>query len=195
MHNNAINANNAIKTATASSTTGSSINTAALTINTNTDTDPMTGPVGMSPAQLDTLERLIDGWLSAAVQENPSVAAIERGRAGERRWYLRVHGQEKQVWTIWFSLGQRTLQYETYLMPPPQENTANFYEHLLRRNRQLTGLKLEIGPEDAIFLSGATPVALLTAGVLDGILGAMYAATELIFAPAMRIGYTSVFEK
>ena len=146
-----------------------------------------------SKAELDTLEGLIDGWLAAAASANPAIAAVERGEPAERRWYVRICGEEKEVWTIWFTLGQRTLHYETYLVPAPEENHAQLFEHLLRRNRRLVGLKLEIGPEDAVYLAGTTAVSQLTAGVLDTILGSMYAATELIFRPAMRIGYASKF--
>ena len=155
--------------------------------------DPMTDAPPASDVELDALGRRIDSWLAAAAEANPAIAAVERSPDGERRWYVRICGDEKEVWTIWFTLGQRTLHYETYLVPSPEDNHARFYEHLLRRNRRLTGLKLEIGPEDAVFLSGSTPVSQVTAGVLDGILGAMYAATELIFRPAMRIGYASKF--
>ena len=155
--------------------------------------DPMTQAPPVSDADLESLEDRIDSWLAAAAEANPAIAAIERGSEGERRWYVRILGEEKEVWTIWFTLGQRTLHYETYLVPAPEENEAQLYEHLLRRNRQLTGLKLEIGPENAVFLSGSTPVLHVTAGVLDGILGSLYAATELIFRPAMRIGYASRF--
>ena len=154
--------------------------------------DPLTGAAPVTDIELDATERLIDSWLAAAGSKE-AIAAVERGPEGSRRWYVRVNGDEKEVWTIWFTLGQRTLHYETYLVPAPEENHAQFYEHLLRRNRRLTGLKLEIGPEDAVFLSGSTPVMQVTAGTLDGILGSMYAATELIFRPAMRIGYASKF--
>ena len=155
--------------------------------------DPLTGAPPVTDAELDETEQLIDSWLEAAACSNPAIAAVERGPEGSRRWYVRVCGDEKEVWTIWFTLGQRTLHYETYLVPAPEENQAQLYEHLLRRNRRLTGLKLEIGPEDAVFLAGSTPVMQVTAGALDGILGSMYSATELIFRPAMRIGYASKF--
>ena len=153
---------------------------------------PSAAPL-LSDAELDEVESLIDSWLADAAGSNPAIAAVERGPSGERRWYVRILGEEKEVWTIWFTLGQRTLHYETYLVPAPEENEARFYEHLLRRNRRLTGLKLEIGPEDAVFLSGATGASQVSAAVLDGVLGSMYAATELIFRPAMRIGYASKF--
>ena len=156
--------------------------------------DPLTGAAPVSDLDLDATERLIDSCLEAAAGSKEAIAAVERGPEGSRRWYVRVTGDEKEVWTIWFTLGQRTLHYETYLVPAPEENHAQFYEHLLRRNRRLTGLKLEIGPEDAVFLSGSTPVMQVTPGALDGILGSMYAATELIFRPAMRIGYASKFQ-
>ena len=116
--------------------------------------DPLTGAAPVSDLELDATERLIDSWLEAAAGSKEAIAAVERGPQGARRWYVRVTGDEKEVWTIWFTLGQRTLHYETYLVPAPEENHAQFYEHLLRRNRRLTGLKLEIGPEDAVFLSG-----------------------------------------
>ena len=153
---------------------------------------PMIGPPPASREQLDDLEAFVDSWLSDAA-ENAAIAAVERGPAGERRWYVRVRGEEKDVWTIWFALGQRTLRYETYLTPPPEENRARFYEQLLRRNRRLTGLKLEIGPEDAVFLAGATAVTEITNEALDCVIGSMYAAVELVFRPAMRIGFASRF--
>lgn len=147
-----------------------------------------------TPQQLDGLHGLIGSWLRESRQANPAIAAVEPGPVGERRWYVRLNGEEKNVWTIWFRLGQRTLHYETYLVPAPEENQARFYEYLLRLNRRLTGLKLEIGVEDAVFLAGTMPVDQVSAPALDRVLGSMYAAVELIFRPAMRIGFASRFK-
>ena len=55
---------------------------------------------------------------------------------------------------MWLTLGQRTLRYETYVMPAPEENAAELYEHLLRRNERLVGAHFSIGIEDAVFLRG-----------------------------------------
>ena len=67
---------------------------------------------------------------------------------------MRVRGEQKDTFTIWFHLQQRTLHYETYVMPAPEENHAAFFEHLLRRNRKLYGAAFAIGEEDAVFLVG-----------------------------------------
>ena len=146
-----------------------------------------------SPAELDRVEARIDAWLAEATASNPVVAAVERGEPGERRWYVRVHGEEKDVYSIWFTLGQRTLAYETFLMPAPEENQAVLYEHLLRRNLKLYGVQLAIGAEDAIFLVGHVPVAHVDDDVLDWVLGTVYAAVELCFRPAIRIGFATKF--
>ena len=148
-------------------------------------------PPPASIEELDELEARIDRWLRNEESANPAIDAVERGTAGERRWYVRIHGEEKDVWTIWFTLGQRTLQFETYLVPAPEENHARFYEHLLRRNRGLNGMALEIGDEDAVFLAGSLPVAHVDEAALDRVLGSMYAYVELIFQPALRIGFES----
>ena len=142
---------------------------------------------------LDVLSATIDAWLASQLEENPVVAAVERGEPGERRWYVRLLGESKDTFTVWFSLRQRMLHYETYVMPAPEENHGAFFEHLLRRNRKLTGASFCIGEEDAVFLAGSLPFHALDEGELDRILGSLYAYVEQCFRPALRIGFASRF--
>lgn len=152
----------------------------------------MTSP--RSAEELDALEARVDAWLATQLAENPVVAAVERDEeSGERRWFVRVHGEQKDVFTIWFHLRQRTLHYETYVMPAPEENQGELYEHLLRRNRKLYGAAFAIGEEDAIFLVGQLADDAVTEDELDRILGSIYAWVEQYFRPAMRIGFASRF--
>jgi hypothetical protein len=142
--------------------------------------------------ELDALSSRIDGWLRRELDANPTVAAVDHDPA-LRRWYVRVTGEEKSVFAIWFTLGQRTLQYETYVMPAPEENHAAFYEHLLRRNRRFYGAAFEIGEEDAVFLAGQLANTSVTESELDRVLGSLYAYVEQCFRPALRIGFASRF--
>lgn len=147
-----------------------------------------------SPSELAALEARIDGWLAAQLVDNPAVVAVERDReSGERRWFVRMHGEEKDVFTIWFTLRQRTLHYETYVMPAPEENQGVLYEHLLRRNLHLYGAAFAIGEEDAVFLVGQLANDAVTDAELDRVLGSLYAWVEQFFRPAMRIGFASRF--
>ena len=146
-----------------------------------------------SAEELDALEAHITAWLEAEAADNPMIDAVERGGSGERRWYVRLLGEDKDVWTAWWTINQRTFRYETFLMPAPEENEQAFYEHLLIRNRELTGMNLEIGDEHAIFLAGSLPVRVVTDADLDRVLGSMWAYVEKIFRPALRIGFASRF--
>ena len=148
-----------------------------------------------SPEELDRLERVIDEWLERQCVDNPIVAAVERGAPGDRRWFVRVTGEEKSVFSVWFWLRQRSLHVETYFMPAPAENGERLYEHLLRRNAKLTTLRFAIGDEDAAYLMGEIDNSTIGDDVLDRALGSAYAYTEQCFRPAMRIGYESTFKR
>ncbi|HLM64123.1 MAG TPA: YbjN domain-containing protein [Acidimicrobiales bacterium] len=144
--------------------------------------------------ELAALETSIEAWLDKQRADNPVVAAVIRDEeSGERRWFVRVTGEQKDVFTIWFHLRQRTLHYETYVMPAPEENHAVFYEHLLKRNMKLFGAAFAIGDEEAVFLTGQVPNSCIDDDELDRILGSLYAWVEQFFRPAMRIGFASRF--
>lgn len=145
--------------------------------------------------ELEVLDGRIEAWLRRQLEENPMVAAVERDvESGERRWFVRVTGEQKDVFSIWFHLGQRTLHYETYVMPAPEEDHARFFEHLLRRNLKLHGAAFAVGDEDAIFLVGQLANHGIDDDELDRVLGSLYLWVEQFFRPALRIGFASRFK-
>ena len=145
------------------------------------------------PAEFAAAEALVDAWLARQLADNPAVAALDRGAPDEHRWYLRLRGEQKEVFTVWWTLGQRTLHYETYVMPAPEENQASVYEFLLRRNASIFGAAFNIGAEDAVYLAGQVPIGQLDEGELDRVLGTLWEWVERTFRPAMRLGYASRF--
>ena len=146
-----------------------------------------------SSDELDEIGALIDSWASAQLAENPAVQAVERGAAGESRWFVRLSGEEKGTFTIWLTLRQRSLFFETYVMPGPEENREALFEFLLSCNARLHGMAFSIGDEDAVFLIGHVPVDAVDGDELDRIAGSTYAYVERFFRPAMRIGFRSRF--
>ena len=144
--------------------------------------------------ELAALESDIDAWLDDQLQTNPTVLTVDRGEPGQRRWYVRMVGEEKTVSTVWFTLGQRQLRCECHFMPAPEENEGRLYEYLLRRNRELTGLRFAIGAEDAVYLIADLPAITVTEAEIDRLLGSFYAYSERWFRPGMRIGYRTRFK-
>jgi hypothetical protein len=152
-------------------------------------------PPPSTPDELDRLEGLIDAWSATQAADNPAVDAVVKDETpGERRWFVRLLGDEKSVFTVWFHLRQRLLHVETYFMPAPEERAGEVYEHLLRRNRRLHGFQFAIGEEDAVFLATQVPNSTVDEVELDRLLGSAYADVEQCFRPAMRLGFGSRFK-
>jgi hypothetical protein len=144
------------------------------------------------------LAERIDAWLASIAETSTSIVAIDRGTSddtpsGDPRWYVRMLGEAKEFTTVWLTLGQRTLRYETYVMPAPEENAEALYEHLLRRNERLVGAHFSIGIEDAVFLRGELLVHDVDGDQLDRVLGTLFAAVEESFGALIRIGFASRF--
>ena len=146
-------------------------------------------------ADIDLLEINITTWLKSISERFDEIVAVDQGEPGEHRWYVRMRGEEKEFTTVWFHLGQRTLKYETYVMPAPEENAQELYENVLRRNESLVGAHFSIGIEDAIFLRGELPIRMIDEQELDRIIGTLYAYVEQIFPSIIRIGFRSRFSQ
>ena len=148
------------------------------------------------PPSLQEYEVAITGWLHGFAAAGDVFEAIDRGdptESSEPRWYVRLRGEEKEHITIWLTLGQRTLRYEAYVLPAPQENVAAVYELVLRRNDRLVGAHFAIGIEDAIFLRGELPLAALDEAELDRVIGSLYHYVEANFAELIRLAFASKF--
>jgi hypothetical protein len=145
-----------------------------------------------SSEQLDELGTLIRSWAESAKATNDAVLAVDQ-LPMDRRWFIRLAGEEKQYTTIWFHLRERTLHFETQFMPSPEENREQLFDYLLRLNNKLFGVRFSIGDEDAVYLMGQLPWSAVDEDELDRIVGSAYAYTEQYFRPAMRIGYQSKF--
>ena len=147
-----------------------------------------------SDAELAALAGLIDRWTEKEKSENPLLLAVDHDPE-LRRWYVRMQGEEKTVITVWLTLRERTLYYETYFMPAPEEQVEACFEYLLRANNRLFAMRFAIGPEDAIYLVGQLPLSAIDEAELDRIVGSAYAYSEQYFAPAMSICYASKFRR
>ena len=146
-----------------------------------------------SNSDVAVLERRITEWLFAMKERNEAIAAVDKDEENPHRWYVRLRGEEKEFTTVWLTLGQRTLRYETYVMPAPEENIAEFNENLLRRNDKLIGAHFSLGLEDAVYLRGELPLSGLAESEVDRIVGSLYAHVEQCFRPLLSIGFASRF--
>ncbi len=142
---------------------------------------------------------LIHQWLQNEREVNPLLADVEVATDVElgvaHRWYVRMIGEEKLFTTVWLTVKERHLSFETYVCPAPEENVAETYEYVLRVNQRLNGVAFAIGGEDALYLMGQVALDDVTGADLDRILGTLYKVSEETFPTAMRIGYATQFTR
>ena len=147
----------------------------------------------ISPERLSELTEVISVWLDNQLSSKTLVQSVEHNK-NESRWYVRISGEDKDNSMVLFTLGQRTLHYETYFMPSPEENQQDVFQYLLRKNSKLYGVSFGVGSEEAVYLSGQINSEVISSDTLDWVLGTIYKAVEECFKPALRLGFTSRFK-
>ncbi len=141
-----------------------------------------------------TIEQWAKGWqLESAppqIEHQPETDAT-----GNSHWLIRLRGDEKDVITVWLTLRQRTVYFETEVISAPEENLVELYRYLLVKNFSIRGVQLAIGPEAGIYLVASVPLGQVDADVLDELLGAVLASVDEIFPTAMSLGHASHYRR
>jgi hypothetical protein len=156
-----------------------------------------TAPIAEGDAA-QRLNEVINEW-ATQWREGGMLGEVEHQDAADTKghfhWLIRLHGEEKDVITLWLSLRQRTVHVETELMPAPEENLELLYRFMLVKNADLKGVHLAIGPEDGIYLMTEIPVGDLSIQRLDELVGATMTYVDEIFPTAMTMGYGSLYRR
>jgi hypothetical protein len=141
----------------------------------------------------------IDAWVAKELAGDGALVAAERqdvtDRTASHRWYLRFRGEEKDFITVWFTLRQRTLHHEVQFMPAPEENHLQVLQYLMRRNTDLYGMAFCLGTEDAVYLVGKVPAALVDDEELDRIAGSSLMYVDDHFPTAMTLGHPKIYRR
>ncbi len=149
--------------------------------------------------ELAALEQRIDEWLDEwrrsqpnkidDTLERPLLLDVSRDDTIPLRWYIRLAGDTRDVIAIWLTLRQRTLAYETYVLPIATQRVDEVNEFLLRRNHSLVGAQFCIGPEDAYYLTGELPTHAVDEDELDRIIGSLWTYVERDFQALLSMGH------
>lgn len=141
----------------------------------------------------------VDRWIERELAGNGLLVAGERQEVADRtaasRWYLRFRGDEKDFITVWLTLRQRTLHHEAQFMPAPEENRVEVLQYLMRRNCDLYAMAFCLGTEDAVYLAGKIPAAVVDEDELDRIAGSTLVYVDDHFPTAMALGHPSIYRR
>lgn len=143
----------------------------------------------------------IDAWTARELSPEGTfgLVAAERqdvvDRTASHRWYLRFKGEEKDFITVWLTLRQRTLHHEAQFMPAPEEHAEEVLRYLMRRNTELYGMAFCLGTEDAVYLVGKVPAALVDDDELDRIAGSSIVYVDDHYPTAMTLAHPTMYRR
>jgi hypothetical protein len=139
----------------------------------------------------------------------PSVGAAGPAGAGERlgeiltelgvscespqpgAYLVRLEGQHKLATMAWLIAQEHSLHVEAFFCRKPDENHAEFYRFLLERGSRMFGVHFALDPVGDVYLVGRLPLAAITAGEIDRLLGCVLSYSDENFDQALMIGFAS----
>lgn len=132
----------------------------------------------------EILEQRIELWV-----DDPA-SSVEYAEEVEGRWAVRMRQEVRDATTVWFDVGQRSLQFEAYVMPAPP-SPGEVHRQALVRNARAWRCFFAVDSEGAIVLRGRLAADRVTLDELDRVLGEVFESIELAFRPMIRAGFPS----
>lgn len=109
----------------------------------------------------------------------------------EGQWGIRMAQRSRDFTTIWFDVGEITIGFAAYLLPPPPHNREAVFDHCLRRNHRSWPAYIAADDRGELYVRGRIPVTNVTADDIETAVGAVYELVELAFKPLLELGYLS----
>ncbi len=129
------------------------------------------------------VEDLTREWLA-----DPESTVEWAGRY-ENRWGIRLRQEARQATTIWFSIGDRTVGYEAYLLPKPRYRREEVYRRCLARNHRSWPASISVDDRGDLIIRGRIPLSDLSRLRLDEAVGAVFQVVELSFRSLAGAGF------
>ncbi len=130
----------------------------------------------------DVLEERIRLWLE------DEEGSVEYAEEVEGRWAVRMRQETRDATTVWFDIGERSLEFEAYVLPAPLA-PAEVHRQALKRNARGWRCFFALDEENAVVLRGRLAAESVTVQELDKVLGEIYETIELAFRPMVRAGF------
>lgn len=134
----------------------------------------------------------VEGWFAGEPE-----LSVERlaSRGGHPAWFTVLRGEHKRTVPVLLELGEEHLSVQSFFLTAPDENQAELYGYLLRRNLRTYLLRFALTDAGAVLLIGLVPRTAVTGDLLDRLLGQLLAAADEAFNPALRLGFASYIEQ
>lgn len=126
------------------------------------------------------IDRVTTRWLS-----DPQSSVVWVGDHEGRRG-VRMRQQVRDMTTVWFDVGQRTVGIEAYVLPKPARNADEVYRVALARNAGTRRMMFALDRLGDLVIVGRIPLEHLSEEELELALGEVYDLVETSFRAFLR---------
>jgi len=132
----------------------------------------------------EVLEERIRLWL------DDTESSVEYAEEVEGRWAVRMRQEARDATTVWWDVGERSLSFEAYVLPPPP-SPGEVHRQALLRNARAWRCFFALDSEGAIVLRGRLARDRVSLEELDRVLGEVFEMIEVAFRPMIRAGFSA----
>lgn len=125
------------------------------------------------------LERSIADWV------NDPASDVVYAEEVEGRFAVRMRQTIRDATTVWFTVGQRSLTAEAYVIPA-LEHPGGAHRLALIRNHKSFRVNFALDTEEALVLRARIPIERVTAEELSYVLAEIYQTIEISFRSLLR---------
>ncbi len=130
-----------------------------------------------------TLVETVRSWVADPESD------VEYYEQVEDRWAVRMRQAVRSATTVWWTVGDRSVTAEAYVLPAPPANQSEVYRLCLLRNHRMWRCHFALDREGAVVVVGRLPVSEVSPDSLDRLLGEIYEAVELSFRPLVMMAF------
>jgi hypothetical protein len=129
------------------------------------------------------LARVTQAWV-----DDPDGDVVWAGDHEGRRG-VRMRQTVRDFTTVWFTVGDRTVAIEAYVLPSPPHRRDEVYRQALARNAGTRRVHFALDVEGDLVLVGRIPVDEASEHELELALGEVYAMVEVSFRPLVAAAF------
>jgi hypothetical protein len=110
-------------------------------------------------------------------------------------YLVTLRGEHKLQTMTWLIAGTHSLLVEAFFCRQPDENHAAFYRFLLEHNARMYGVHFALDPVGDVYLVGRRPLAAISVGEIDRLLGCVLSYADDTFDQALMVGFATAIRK
>ncbi|CAL9515712.1 putative protein [Nocardiopsis dassonvillei] len=122
-------------------------------------------------------------------------SGLESERPREGAFLVTLPGKARLKTLVWLEVGPHSLTLTSFFCRRPDENHAEFYLWLMRKNSDMYGMAFAADEVGDVYLRGRLPLEGVTPDEVDRLLGCVLTYADENFNGALERGFASAIRK